>query len=100
MSAARTARPARGGRPTHKPRWLASPEFQKVSWFEVEPPNLKDAYEERYWPAGLRAVLAQVAAQVRHAALPDREDGRIVSNEFGISAVGEHAWPISRNFWE
>ena len=45
---------------TQKPRWLASPEFPKVTWVEVESPKLKDAYQERYWPADLRPVLAQL----------------------------------------
>ena len=41
---------------TQKARWLASPEYKKVTWVEVESPKLRDAYKERYWPADLRPV--------------------------------------------
>ena len=45
---------------TQKLRWLRSPEFHRVTWVEVESPRLKEAYQERYWPADLRPVLAQL----------------------------------------
>ena len=28
----------------YKAAWLASPEFRKVTWVEVDPPKLKEAY--------------------------------------------------------
>jgi hypothetical protein len=33
---------------TQKARWLASPEYKKVTWVEVESPKLREAYKERY----------------------------------------------------
>ena len=45
---------------TQKARWLASPEYKKVTWVEVESPKLREAYQERYWPADLRPVLDQL----------------------------------------
>ena len=68
---------------TQKPRWLASPEFPKVTWVEVESPKLKDAYQERYWPAGLRPVLAQLPRKAVTPRFLIVSDGKVVSNEFG-----------------
>ena len=48
---------------TQKARWLASPEYKKVTWVEVESPNLREAYKERYWPADLQAGAGAAAAQ-------------------------------------
>jgi len=58
---------------THKAKWLASPEFQQVTWIEVDPPKLKEAYQERYWPGDLKPILDQLPRQERYAALPDRQ---------------------------
>ena len=68
---------------TQKPRWLASPEFHKVTWVEVESPKLKDAYQERYWPADLRPVLAQLPRKSGTPRFLIVSDGKVVSNEFG-----------------
>ncbi|WP_428667993.1 hypothetical protein [Reyranella sp.] len=68
------------------PRWLASEEIQKVSYFEIEPITLKDAYDERSWPRGLRAVLAQVPHKSGTPRFLIVQDGRIVSNQLGVSA--------------
>ena len=37
--------PCRRWRSACEARWLASPEFRHVAWFEVEPPHLKEAYQ-------------------------------------------------------
>jgi len=34
----------------YKAQWLASPEFHQVPWTEIDPPHLRDSYQERYWP--------------------------------------------------
>ncbi|HTE34989.1 MAG TPA: hypothetical protein VK634_02740 [Reyranella sp.] len=68
------------------PRWLASDEIQKVSYFEIEPINLKDAYDERSWPRGLRAILAQVPRKSGTPRFLIVQVGRIVSNQLGVSA--------------
>ena len=68
---------------TQKARWLASPEYKKVTWVEVESPHLKDAYKERYWPADLRSVLAELPRRTGTPRFLIVRDGKILSNEFG-----------------
>jgi hypothetical protein len=78
--------PCRRWRANAHPRWLASDEIQKVSYFEIEPINLKDAYDERNWPRGLRAILAQVPRKSGTPRFLIVQVGRIVSNQLGVSA--------------
>jgi hypothetical protein len=78
--------PCQRWRSSQQPRWLASPEFQKVAWFEIEPINLRDAYDERSWPRALRAVLAQVPRKSGTPRFLIVQEGRIVSNQLGASA--------------
>ena len=68
---------------TQKARWLASLEFPKVTWVEVESLKLKEAYQERYWPADLRPVLAQLPRRSGTPRFLIVKAGKIVSNEFG-----------------
>jgi hypothetical protein len=68
---------------TQKAGWLASAEFHKVTWVEVESPKLKEAYQERYWPAGLRPVLAQLPRKNGTPRFLIVKDGKVVSNGFG-----------------
>jgi hypothetical protein len=57
-----------------------------VSYFEIEPITLKDAYEERSWPRALRPVLAQVPRKSGTPRFLIVQEGRIVSNQLGLSA--------------
>jgi hypothetical protein len=68
---------------TQKARWQASPEYKKVTWVEVESPHLKDAYKERYWPAELRPVLAELPRKTGTPRFLIVRDGKVLSNEFG-----------------
>ena len=68
---------------TQKARWLASPEYRQVTWVEVESPKLREAYKERYWPADLRPVLAQLPRKNGTPRFLIVRDGKVVSNEFG-----------------
>jgi hypothetical protein len=68
---------------TQKARWLTSPEYKKVTWVEVESPHLKDAYKERYWPAELRPVLAELPRKTGTPRFLIVRDGKVLSNEFG-----------------
>jgi hypothetical protein len=68
---------------TQKARWLASPEYKKVTWVEVESPKLREAYKERYWPADLRPVLAQLPRKSGTPRFLIVRDGKLVANEFG-----------------
>jgi len=70
---------------TYRDRWLASPEYRQVTWYEVAPPHLKEAYQERHWPDPLRPVLAQVPYKSVTPRFLVVQDGRIVSNESGVS---------------
>src|SRR3954468_16797142 len=66
-----------------KARWLASPEFSKVTWIEVESPKLKEAYQARFWPGDLKPILDQIPRKSGTPRFLIVKDGKIVSNEFG-----------------
>ena len=80
--------PCQRWRANAHPRWLASSEFQKVSYFEIEPIHLREAYDERNWPRALRPVLAQVPRKSGTPRFLIVQEGRIVSNHLGTSAWG------------
>ncbi|MBX9943508.1 MAG: hypothetical protein K2Y40_05465 [Reyranella sp.] len=67
----------------YKAKWLASPEFRRVTWIEVDPPKLKEAYQERYWPGELKPILEQIPRKSGTPRFLIVSDGRIVSNQFG-----------------
>jgi hypothetical protein len=77
--------PCRRWSATYKAKWLASQEYGRVVWYEVEPPHLSEAYQERHWPEALRPVLAQVPRKNGTPRFLIVEGGRIVSNEMGVS---------------
>lgn len=77
--------PCQRWRASYHSRWLASNEFQKVSWFEIEPIHLRDAYDERNWPRALRPVLAQVPRKSGTPRFLIVRDGQIVSNQIGAN---------------
>ena len=68
---------------TQKAKWLASPEFSRVTWVEVDAPKLKEAYQARYWPGDLKPILDQIPRKSGTPRFLIVKDGRIVSNEFG-----------------
>jgi hypothetical protein len=69
----------------YKGRWFASREYRQVSWVEVEPPHLREAYQERHWPEPLWPVLAQVPRKSGTPRFLIVMKGQIVSNELGGS---------------
>jgi hypothetical protein len=69
----------------YKAEWLASPEFRRIAWIEVEAPRLKEAYQERYWPGALKAVLDQLPRKSGTPRFLIVADGKVDSNEFGGS---------------
>jgi len=69
----------------HKARWVASPEYKKVSYVEVDPPKLREAYQPRYWPGDLASILEQVPRKSGTPRWLVVKDGKIVANEFGVS---------------
>jgi hypothetical protein len=77
--------PCQRWRSAYHERWLGSAEYRRVAWYEVEPPHLRDAYLERHWPEALWPVLAQVPRKSGTPRFLVVADGRIVSNEIGVS---------------
>ena len=69
----------------YKAEWLASPEYRRVTWIEVDAPKLKEAYQERYWPGDLKPILDQLARKSGTPRFLIVRDGRVVANEFGAS---------------
>ena len=69
----------------YKAEWVASREFARVTWIEVESPTLKAAYQERYWPEELRPVLASLPRKSGTPRFLVVRDGRVIANEFGVS---------------
>ena len=67
----------------YKANWLASPEYQKITWIEVESPKLKEAYQERYWPGDLKLILDQLPRKSGTPRFLIVRDDRVVANEFG-----------------
>ena len=70
---------------TRKAGWLASPEYSRVTWIEVESPRLKEAYQERYWPGDLKPILDQLPRKSGTPRFLIVRDGQVVANEFGGS---------------
>ena len=68
---------------TRKAGWLASPEFHKVTWVEVESPKLKEAYQARFWPDDLKPILYQLPRKSGTPRFLIVKDGKVVSNAFG-----------------
>lgn len=67
----------------YKADWLASPEWKKITWIEVEAPKLKEAYQERYWPGDLKPILDQLPRKSGTPRFLIVKGGKVVTNEFG-----------------
>jgi hypothetical protein len=70
---------------THKAGWLASPEYGRVMWIEVDSPKLKEAYQARYWPGDLAPILDQLPRKSGTPRFLIVRNGQVVANEFGVS---------------
>ena len=62
--------------------WLASAEYKRVIYTEVESPKLKEAYQERYWQGDLKPILEQIPAKKGTPRFLIVKDGKIVANMF------------------
>ena len=69
----------------YKADWLASSDYRKVTWIEVESPRLKEAYQSRYWPEDLRPVLDSLPKKSGTPRFLVVRDGKVIANEFGVS---------------
>jgi hypothetical protein len=71
-----------------KADWLASDEYRHVVWIEVEPPRLKEAYQERFWPGDLKPILDQLPRKSITPRFLVVKDGKVIANEFDVGR-----WP-------
>ncbi len=69
-------------------KWRASPEYRRVDWFEIEPPKLKEAYQERFWPDEVKSILDQLPRKSTTPRFLIVRDGRVVAN-----LTGSTKWP-------
>lgn len=68
--------------------WLASREFKKVRWYEIDPPSLLMAYIPQYWPDELKPVLEQLPRKMGTPRFLVVVDDKVVANHFG-----GRSWP-------
>lgn len=73
----------------YKAEWLASPEYRKVRWVEVDAPRLREAYQPRYWPDALKPILEQLPRKNGTPRFLVVLDGRVIDNQYG-----GNNWPI------
>jgi hypothetical protein len=69
----------------YKANWIASETFKKVRWTEVDPPHLREAYQERYWQGELVAIREQLPKKSGTPRFVVVRDGKVVSNELGVN---------------
>ncbi|GEP57722.1 hypothetical protein [Reyranella soli] len=77
--------PCKAWKNKYKAQWLASAEYRQVTWIEVEPPKLKEAYQERFWPGDLKPILDQLPRKSGTPRFLVVLDGKVVANELGVS---------------
>jgi hypothetical protein len=73
----------------YKAGWVASREYKKIHWIEIDPPRLREAYLAKHWPADLQPVLDQLPRKSGTPRFLILRDGQIVQNQFG-----GNTWPI------
>jgi hypothetical protein len=78
--------PCHSWKTKYKARWMASPEFRKIRWIEVEPPSLKEAYQARFWGGPLEPILAQLPQKFGTPRFLVVQDGQIIDNQLGVSS--------------
>jgi hypothetical protein len=72
-------------RKKYEAAWRNSPEFKLVDYVEVDPPHLRQAYERRYWPGELGAVLEQIPRKSGTPRFLIVSRGRLVFNGLGTN---------------
>src|SRR5476649_801210 len=70
----------------YKAEWLASPEFQKVQWIEVESHQLKEAYQARFWEGKLKPILDQLPRKSGTPRFLVVRDGQVIDNQLGSNS--------------
>lgn len=74
---------------TYKAQWLASPEYRRVRWIEIESPRLREAYQPRFWPDELKPVLEKLPLKNGTPRFLVLRGGQILDNRFG-----GNFWPV------
>ena len=69
----------------NKAQWVASREYRKVQYVEVDAPKLKEAYQARFWPGDLRPILDQLPRKSGTPRFLIVRDDKVIANEFGGS---------------
>ncbi len=72
-------------RQKYEAAWRSSPEFKLVDYVEVDPPHLRQAYERRYWPGELGAVLEQIPSKRGTPRFLIVSHGKLVFNDLGTN---------------
>jgi len=70
----------------YKARWMASPEFRRIRWIEVEPPRLREAYQARFWEGPLEPIFAQLPQRFGTPRFLVVQNGQIIDNQLGVSS--------------
>ena len=68
---------------------MASREYKKVQWMEIDPPRLLEAYQARHWPDELTPVLEGLPRKSGTPRFLILRDGKVLQNQFG-----GNTWPI------
>ena len=66
-----------------KPRLVASPEFGRLTYVEIEPRRIRDAYNSRYWPAQLVPILQALPLKDGTPRFLILRDGALIANYLG-----------------
>jgi hypothetical protein len=66
-----------------KPALKASPMFKRLTYTEIEPRRISDAYNRRYWPARLHPVLDSMLLQDGTPRFLVLKDGVLQVNSLG-----------------
>ena len=80
-----------------KPEWIASEEYTKVRYIEIESPRLKEAYEPRYWPREWHWVLDQLPQKRGTPRFLVVKDRTVIANHFGTGKWQDVLEAVRRN---
>jgi hypothetical protein len=66
-----------------KAGFVASPQFARLKYIEIDAPKLREAYQDRYWPEELRPIRDLLPRKSGTPRFIVVKDGEIVANEWG-----------------
>ena len=74
-----------------KPEWVASPDYRRVRYVEIQSPTIKQAYRAEHWPADLHGILDRLKTKNGTPRFLLVQKDEVVFNQFGMSG-----WPALR----